>query len=89
MPWSDLEHKAPVERLEEHRENAATLSKHYARTFETDDGQKVLEHLVNSFIMDSDVGFEATNIHYEAAYKDGEAGVVKFILNQIKRASIL
>lgn len=89
VPWSDLDGKKPDERIEEHREKATALAKNYARCFETEHGQKVLEDMVNSFIMDNGTSLSSPNVNYEAAYRNGEAGAVRYILNQIKRASIL
>lgn len=87
MPWSELNSKIPEKQIEEHREKAAKLAQKYARCFGSDDGRAVLDHMVNTFIMSNDTPFETANINYQAAYKNGEAGLVKFILNQIKRAS--
>lgn len=89
MPWSDLETKDSTAQVKEAQERAAKIAKQYARCFETDDGKAVLEDLVSNFVMSNDLPFEATNINYQAAYKNGEAGLVKYILNQIKRASII
>lgn len=61
----------------------------YARCFATKDGQKVIEHLSNEYIFNSNVELSSTNINYEAAYKNGEAGLVKMIIAQMTRAQNL
>jgi hypothetical protein len=65
------------------------LANQFHNMFTSPDGAKVLEHLVNQFIMNNEVSLNATNINYESAYRAGEAGVVKYILNQLKRAKSL
>lgn len=87
MSWEELDKKAADNK--EQRAKAAALAKNYAATFATEPGKAVLEHLINAFIMDSDTNLNAANINYEAAYRNGEAGVIKYIINQIKRAQTL
>ena len=89
MSWDDLDVKQPEEIVKESKAKAASLAKSYAFCFSTDSGKAVLDHLVNSFVMSNDTAFSSQNIDYEAAYHNGEAGVVKYILNQIKRAQVL
>ena len=61
----------------------------YHRLFKTVDGQRVLNDLTQNMIYGNDTSFEAININYEAAYKNGEAGVVKYIINQITKAEAI
>lgn len=69
------------------REDMEALLKCYSRCFATDDGQKVLQDLSKRFIMGNDTPFDAANIEYQAAYHNGETGVVKFVIDQLNRAS--
>lgn len=91
MSWEDLQNKdaSKDEASREAQAQAAALAKNYAVCFSTQQGKVVLDHLVNSFIMANDTNLLAPNINYEAAYKNGEAGVIKTILNQLKRAQTL
>lgn len=57
----------------------------YARTFSTKEGQKVLADLFNRFVVFNDTNLASPNIQYEAAYHDGESGVVKYINSMIGR----
>lgn len=84
MSWEELSNTKT--KGGEGKEKAESLAKSYSICFSTECGKTVLTHLVNSFIMESDTNLAAVNINYEAAYRNGEAGVVKHILNQIKRA---
>jgi len=88
MSWEDLNiaDKDPDKASKEHHEKVVGLAKNYAYVFTEEAGQKILADLVNTFVMENDTELNATNINYTAAYKNGEAGVVKYILNQIKRA---
>lgn len=88
MSWDDLDisDKDPEKAKKEHHEKVVGLAKNYAHLFSDEIGQKVLQDLVNVFIMANDTDLNSQNINYTAAYKNGEAGVVKYILNQIKRA---
>jgi len=91
MSWEDLEvnQKETEARKAEIREKQVELAKAYKRCFSTDDGFKVLEDLLNRFVMDNDTHFSSQNIEYEAAYHNGEAGVVKFIIHLTKQAERL
>ena len=52
----------------------------YKRTFETDDGQKVLEHMeVRFYLNTSTYSSEAT----DTAYREGQRTVVLFIKNML------
>jgi BRCT domain type II-containing protein len=88
MSWDELDisDKDPEKAKKEHHEKVVALAKSYAHVFADEIGQKVLQDLVNVFIMDNDTELNAPNVNYSAAYKNGEAGAVKYILNQIKRA---
>jgi len=68
---------------------AASLSQAFARLFKTDDGQKVLQHLSDKCLINNDTPIASPNINYEAAYKNGEGGVIKYIINQMTRAESL
>lgn len=88
MSWDALEvdqEKANKTKAEI-RERQTELAKAYNRCFSTDDGLKVLEDLSRRFIMDNDTPLSSANINYEAAYHNGESGVIKFIVHLIKRA---
>jgi predicted Zn-dependent peptidase len=89
MSWDKLESKNKDKSLAEQREKLAALAKSYARCFSTQEGKAVLDHLVNTYVMENNTGFSSPNINYESAYRNGEAGLVKQILNQIKRAQSL
>jgi len=91
MSWEDINGgKSAVDQAsKEAQAKLSALAKNYAVCFSTPQGKVVLDDLVNSFIMANDTALNAQNINYEAAYKNGEAGVVKTILNQLKRAATL
>jgi hypothetical protein len=91
MSWKDLDNsKVDTEKnAKEAQEAQATIAKNYHHTFSTEQGKFVLNHLVSTFVMDNSTALNAQNINYEAAYKNGEAGVVKQILNQLKRAALI
>ena len=65
------------------------LAKSYHRVFTTDDGQRILSDLTKRFVYENDTSFGSENIDYEAAYHNGEAGVIKFVINQMKHSEIL
>lgn len=94
MTWDDIEQQqvndAEAKLAKEKKlEKARALATAYHRLFSTEDGQKVLEDLMDKFVMSNDTPLGSHNINYEAAYHNGEAGSVKYILNQIKKAEIL
>ena len=88
MSWEALEstsediHKASAEA----RERFAELAKAYSRCFNTDDGQTVMEDLTRRFLFDNSTDLAAKNVQYEAAYHNGEAGVIRMIVHYIKQA---
>ena len=89
MSWDDINDAPNKTGAKEGQAKAESLAKQYAICFSTDAGKAVLTHLVNSFIMESDTNLAAQNIEYEAAYRNGEAGAIKYILHKIKRAQNL
>tara|TARA_R110000803_G_scaffold49532_2_gene103083 strand:- start:3640 stop:3915 length:276 start_codon:yes stop_codon:yes gene_type:complete len=91
MSWEDLDidHDKVDKSKAEIRERQVELAKAYHRCFSTDDGLKVLEDLSRKFIMENETPLSSANINYEAAYHNGETGVVKFIVHLIKRAEVL
>ena len=89
MSWEEINDTNKKAGTKEKQAKAEALAKQYAACFSTDAGKAVLSHLVNCFIMESDTNLAAQNINYEAAYRNGEAGAIKYILNQIKRAQNL
>ncbi len=92
MSWSNIDQLADPEVAKKQagirRQNAADLAKAYHRVFTTEDGARILADLTRRFVYDNDTSFGAENINYEAAYHNGEAGVVKFLINQMKQAEI-
>jgi hypothetical protein len=92
MSWDQLEAARvdPEERerqANKQREDMEALTKAYSRCFSTEDGIRVMEDLGKRFIMGNDTPFDAKNIEYQAAYHNGETGAIKFIIEQITRAS--
>ena len=92
MSWSNIDQLADPEVAKKQagirRQNAADLAKAYHRVFTTEDGARILADLTRRFVYDNDTSFGAENINYEAAYHNGEAGVIKFLINQMKQAEI-
>lgn len=90
MSWDKLntatDSKALEKQAEQIQKKALEMAIAFNECFESPAGQKVLEHLTSRFIFDNDTMFESPNVNYEAAYHNGEAGVVKFIINQIQQA---
>jgi len=93
MSWSEINQSADPDVAKKQagirKQNAADLAKCYHRVFTTDDGQRILSDLTRRFVYDNDTSFVSENINYEAAYHNGEAGVIKFLINQMKQAEIL
>lgn len=71
------------------RAKAAELAKAYNRCFGTDDGKRVLADLTQRFIFQNSTPFGSENPNYEAAYHNGESGLVKFLINQVQQAEVL
>jgi len=92
MTWENIDQlsdsKTAKKQAELRKRNAYDLAKAYHRVFTTDDGARILSDLTKRFVYDNDTSFGAENINYEAAYHNGEAGVVKFLINQMRQAEI-
>lgn len=91
MSWQDLEvdrHNAQKNR-DAIREKQIELAKAYNRCFGTDDGAKVLDDMTKRFLLENDTSLSADNINYEAAYHNGEAGIMRYIVHQIQQAEKL
>lgn len=84
------ENKAKAEKAAANQKQAEIdLARAYNRCFKSTEGQKVLTDLTQRMIYNNDVPLDAPNITYEAGYKNGEAGCVKFIIHQITRAEVI
>jgi len=70
------------------REKQLGLSKAFKRLFSTKDGQKVLDNLSERFIYNNNTPLDAININYEAAYHNGETGVIQYCHAQIAAAEM-
>jgi hypothetical protein len=91
MSWQDLEvdrHNAQKNR-DAIREKQIELAKAYNRCFGTDDGAKVLDDMTKRFLLENNTSLSADNINYEAAYHNGEAGIMRYIVHQIQQAEKL
>jgi hypothetical protein len=91
MSWENLEidqEKANKSKAQI-REKQVELAKAYHRCFSTDDGFKVIEDLSRRFLIDNNTPLNSQNINYEAAYHNGEAGAIKFILHLVRQAEEL
>ena len=93
MSWSEINQSADPDvakkQADVHKQNVVDLAKSYHRVFTTDDGQRILSDLTKRFVYENDTSFGSENIDYEAAYHNGEAGVIKFVINQMKHSEIL
>lgn len=94
MTWDDIEQQqvndAEAKLAKDKKlEKARALAQTYYRLFSTEDGKKVLEDLMDQLVINNNTPLESQNINYVAAYRNGEAGSVKYILNEIKKAEIL
>jgi hypothetical protein len=93
VTWDNLdglmdEEEAKKANAEKRREQAE-LAQAYHRVFEGPDGERVLQDLTTRFVWENNTSLGSQNIEYEAAYHNGEGGVVKYIANQISQAAIL
>ena len=70
------------------RSKAAELAQAYHRCFGTDDGKRVLADLTQRFIFQNATPFGSQNPNYEAAYHNGESGLVKFLITQVQKAEV-
>jgi len=88
MSWDDIEGQNPKAKKQQAaaREKQSELTKAYARTFNTEDGQKVLEDLTRRFLLENATPISSQNVAYEAAYHNGEAGVIRMIIHYIQQA---
>ncbi len=96
MSWNEIDQasspeakKASEKAAADKKQAESDLAKAYNRCFKTREGQKVLNDLTQRMIYNNDTALNVPNINYEAAYKNGEAGVVKFIIHQITRAEVI
>lgn len=82
--------KAQAEKVASDRKQIEVeLAQAYNRLFKTTDGQRVLNDLTQKLLYNNDTPFNSPNVNYEAAYRNGEAGVVKLIIKQITRAEVI
>jgi hypothetical protein len=91
MSWEQIDKasgspEAALKRKAEFRQKTIELARAYSRCFASEDGQRVLSDLTSRFIYSNDTPFDSPNVNYEASYHNGEAGVVKFVINQIQQA---
>ena len=91
MSWNDLDLNNPKnnESLEKRKEEQRNIAKIYHTCFTSPAGQKVMEHLMNTYVIHNATSLTAINIEYEAGYHAGEGGLVKAILNLIQKAEVL
>lgn len=92
MSWSELDLtkekvREQVEARRQAEEAAIELAKKFYRVFNSDDGKVVFQHLYQRFVTDNNTPFSSENINYEAAYHNGEAGLIKYMANQISKAT--
>lgn len=84
------ETKANAEHAKKQREaDAASLAQLFSRLFSTEDGVKVLTHLSDKCLVNNPTPISSPNINYEAAYKNGEGGVIRYIITQINNAKVI
>jgi hypothetical protein len=91
MSWQDLEldQDSAQESRDAIREKQTELAKAYNRCFGTDDGSKVIDDMTKRFLLENNTSLSAQNINYEAAYHNGEAGIMRYIIHQIQQAEKL
>lgn len=91
MSWQDLEvdRDNAQKTRDAIREKQIELAKAYNRCFGTDDGAKVLDDMTKRFLLENNTSLSAQNINYEAAYHNGEAGIMRYIVHQIQQAEKL
>ena len=91
MTWTDLDEMGggSKEYAAQARQKQIDTAKLFYRVFNTDDGRKLLEFMVQKYIMSNDTPFNSENIMYESGYHAGEAGIVKMIVQQITMAEEL
>ena len=94
MSWDDIDKASKAKKdlggLKERKQaEQAELAKKFNRVFTQGDGKEVFDYLFNKFVINNDTPLGSPNINYEAAYHNGEAGVLKFIASQITKAQNL
>jgi hypothetical protein len=93
MSWNEVnvthDPKSAEKQANDNRVKLSDLAQAYSRTFTTTDGERILADLTKRFVYENDTSFGSNNINYESAYHNGEAGVIKFIINQLKQAKFL
>ena len=89
MSWDDINKAKELKSDQGQIERARELAKSFSRTFESVEGKKVLEDLTQAFLMNNSTQLNAQNVNYEAAYHNGETGVIKYIIHKINQAKEL
>ncbi len=91
MSWEDIEGASPDAKKQKAKaqDKLNEMTRAYARSFNTEDGQKVLEDLTRRFLLDNSTSLSSQNVAYEAAYHNGEAGVIRMIIHYIQQAERL
>ena len=89
MSWDDLDQvkKDGGEALKQAKQKSAEICQMYSRVFSSQDGQKVLAHMVQGYVMGNNTNLSEPNIDYVAAYKNGQGSVIKDIIMLINKAS--
>jgi len=85
--YSDKKKIENESNLKNAKQKDIDLCKLYSRLFNTKDGQAALSDLTSKMIYSNDVSLTSENINYVAAYKNGEAGAIKYIINKIMRGA--
>ena len=84
------DNKAKADKAKDNqRAEAASLAQAYARLFRSDDGQKVMNDLYNKMVINNMPDESSKNINYMAAFKNGEAGCISYIQQQINSARVV
>jgi len=88
MTWENIDGISPETKKQKAKaqEQIIQLTKAYARCFNTEDGQKVLEDLTRRFLFNNATSLSSQNVAYESAYHNGEAGVIRMIIHYIQQA---
>jgi hypothetical protein len=88
MTWETIEGASPEAKKQKAKaqEKITEIIRAYHRCFNTEDGQKVLEDLTRRFLLDNSTSLSSQNVAYEAAYHNGEAGVIRLIIHYIQQA---
>lgn len=91
MTWNDIdttnETREQAEgQAKERQAQELELCKKFKRVFSSQDGQAVFNHLFQKFVMQNATQLNAPNPNYEAAYHNGESGVIHYITNKMTKA---